>query len=48
MSTFYNKKMDLYGIKRIVTTKVTEDFKDGHLVHRKTEKKEYVPKKGTE
>jgi hypothetical protein len=33
-------------VKRIVNTKITEDFKDGHLVHRKTEKKEYVPKEG--
>jgi hypothetical protein len=32
-------------IKRIVETKLTEDFKDGHLAHRKTEKKEYVPER---
>lgn len=37
---------ELKKIKRVVTTKITEEFKDGNLKSRKTERKEYVPKKG--
>lgn len=33
-------------VRRIVITKITEEFRDGHPISRSTSKKVYVPKKG--